>query len=110
MNEIKTFKTAQCGPINIGDVSGSIFFYPHNARKGLIAITYMDFFSDSFCVKDDKKNGRLEFSRPILSSLKVQKATKTNKRYTFYLSNVDLEKGHYSDFEIEDESLFLYYR
>ena len=25
MNELKTLKTAQCEPINIGDVSGSIF-------------------------------------------------------------------------------------
>lgn len=111
MNELKTFKTEQCDPINIGGVSGSIFFYQGNSA-GSTCHTYIKFFELPFLFKNNEKEGRFEFTRPTLDSRNVIKALKKCNRYQFYLSGIFLDKGHYSDIDIdiENESLFLYYR
>ena len=111
MNELKTFKNAQCEPIIIGDVSGSISFLLHPQRKGFMCLTYNSFFEEPFVMFDDKKNGRIIFRRPILSDRKIKKANKKFNRFSFWAGFIDdLSAGTYSDFDIENESLFLYYR
>ena len=46
MNEYKTFKTAQCEPIIIGDVSASPFFSFFNADNMEIMKQYPDKYFD----------------------------------------------------------------
>ena len=111
MNETNNLAQRKCEPIIIGDVSGSISFLLHQQRKGFMCLTYNSFFEYPFVMFDDKKNGRIIFRRPILSDRKVKKATKKFNRFSFWAGFLDdLSAGTYSDFEIENESLFLYYR
>ena len=90
--------------------SGSISFFLHPQRKGFKCVTYNSFFEQPFVMFDDKKNGRIIFRRPGVFDIKIKKANKQYNRFSFWAGFIDdLSAGVYSDFEIEDESLFLYY-
>ena len=95
---------------NSYDYSGSISFFPNSVRRGLQAQTHIKYFSKPFTVKNDRINGRLEFKRPTFEDNKVYNSTHKGNLFQFYIFMEDLEPGKYSDFEIVDESLFLYYR
>jgi hypothetical protein len=111
MEREQPFQNEMQPPMNIADVSGSISFLLHPQRKGFMCLTYNSFFEEPFVMFDDKTNGRIIFKRPILSDRKVKKATKEFNRFSFWAGFLeDLSAGTYSDFEIENESLFLYYR
>lgn len=92
-------------------ISGSISFFIKPKRKGFVCVTYNSFFEHPFVMFDDKKNGRIIFRRPVLSDIKIKKANRQYNRFSFWAGFIeDLSTGVYYDFEIENESLFLYYR
>lgn len=90
--------------------NNAIHVYNNNYRTGVVIATKNDYFSEPFCVKDDKVNGRIVFSRPTFESKKVKKISKTNNRFIFHLSSTDISVGVYSDFENKEDTLYLYYR
>lgn len=96
--------------MNSNENIGVMNVYKNNYREGMAVSTKMDYFSKPFCAKDDKLKGRIIFTRPDFSSLKVKICNKHNGRYNFYLSNTDIKEGIYSDIEIENETLYLYYK
>ena len=111
MNETNNLAQSKCEPIIIGDVSGSIYIFLNSKKKGFEALTTNKFFEEPFVMFDDKKNGCIIFKRPILSDRNVKKANKTWNQFRFTVGILDdLSAGTYSDFEIDNESLFLYYR
>ena len=87
-----------------------INFYVNRYRRGFNAITYIKYFSNPFILNNNKTLGRLEFNRPTLDSVKIYNPNKIGNGYNFTIFAEDLNPGRYTDFEIENESLFLYYR
>lgn len=111
MNELKTLKTAQCEPINIGDVMGSISVLKNNSRYNLKIIASKNpFFNNEIVIIYHKNKNCIEFRKAITLDNKRIKPTLNNRGwYIFNIALDEIEYGHYEDYEIIDESLFLYY-
>lgn len=81
-----------------------------NFQAGYNCSTNLDFFNEAIVFYNDRINSSLIFRKPILSDLKKVETHRKFNLWTFFMNTVEVETGLYTDIEIKDETLTLYYK